>query len=79
MRSAGGVAVKAEPLVLSRTSGAFWRTGPSAEHARAWHAGAVVLASAEGGSNLAVAARLGVNRSTVTKWRARFLAARLAG
>ena len=39
----------------------------------------IVLASAEGGSNLAVAARLGVNRSTVTKWRARFLAARLDG
>ncbi len=34
----------------------------------------IVLACAQGGSNLAVAARLGVNRSTVTKWRARFLA-----
>jgi transposase-like protein len=39
----------------------------------------IVLASAEGGSNLAVAARLGVNRNTVTRWRARFLAARLDG
>src|SRR4249920_2538414 len=39
----------------------------------------IVLASAQGGSNLAVAARLGVNRSTVTKWRARFLAGRLDG
>ena len=39
----------------------------------------IVLASAEGGSNLAVAARLGVNRSRVTKWRARFLDRRLDG
>ena len=39
----------------------------------------IVLACAQGGSNLAVAARLGVNRSTVTKWRARFLAGRLDG
>ncbi|MQS13804.1 IS630 family transposase [Streptomyces kaniharaensis] len=39
----------------------------------------IVLACAEGGSNLAVAARLGVNRGTVTKWRARFLRARLDG
>jgi transposase len=39
----------------------------------------IVLACAQGGSNLAVAARLGVNRSTVTKWRARFLADRLDG
>lgn len=33
----------------------------------------VVLACTEGGSNLAVAARLGVNRGTVRTWRARFL------
>ena len=39
----------------------------------------IVLACAEGGSNLAVAARLGVNRSTVSTWRARFLARRLDG
>ena len=39
----------------------------------------VVLACAEGRSNTAVAARLDVNRGTVTKWRARFLAARLDG
>jgi transposase len=38
-----------------------------------------VLACAQGGSNLAVAARLGVNRGTVTRWRARFLAGRLDG
>ena len=39
----------------------------------------IVLASAEGRSNTAVAARLGVSRVTVIKWRARFLARRLDG
>jgi len=39
----------------------------------------VVLACAEGGHNTDVAARLGVNRTTVNKWRARFLADRLDG
>jgi len=39
----------------------------------------IVLACAEGRSNTAVAARLGVSRVTVTKWRARFLAGRLDG
>ena len=39
----------------------------------------IVLACAEGGSNLAVAARLGVSRNTVSMRRARFLARRLDG
>jgi transposase len=39
----------------------------------------IVLACAQGGSNVAVAARLGVNRHTVSKWRARFLRDRLDG
>jgi len=39
----------------------------------------IVLACAEGGSNVAVAARLGVARHTVGKWRARFLRERLDG
>jgi transposase len=39
----------------------------------------IVLACAEGRSNTAVSARLGVSRVTVTKWRARFLASRLDG
>jgi transposase len=39
----------------------------------------IVLACAQGGSNTAVAARLGVSRTTVRKWRARFLRDRLDG
>jgi transposase-like protein len=33
----------------------------------------IVLACAQGGSNVGVAARLGVNYKTVSRWRARFL------
>jgi transposase len=39
----------------------------------------IVLACAEGRSNTAVAARLGISRNTVRKWRDRFLARRLDG
>jgi len=39
----------------------------------------IVLACAEGGSNVAVAARLGVARHTVGKWRNRFVVDRLDG
>jgi transposase len=39
----------------------------------------IVLACAEGASNAAVAARLGIARPTVTKWRSRFVARRLEG
>lgn len=39
----------------------------------------IVLACAEGRSNMAVSARLSINRGTVRKWRDRFLAARLDG
>jgi len=39
----------------------------------------IVLACADGGTNTEVAAALGVSRGTVTKWRSRFLAARLEG
>ncbi|MFB7940146.1 IS630 family transposase [Streptomyces sp. NPDC056049] len=43
------------------------------------HVSRIVLACAEGGLNLAVAARLGVNRGIVAKWRSRFLRDRLDG
>src|SRR5829696_7916065 len=39
----------------------------------------IVLACAEGHSNQAVAARLGISKPTVTKWRSRFVARRLEG
>jgi transposase len=39
----------------------------------------IVLACAEGGANVGVAARLGVSRATVTKWRSRFIEHRLEG
>jgi transposase len=39
----------------------------------------IVLRSAEGGTNKQVAADLGVNESTVDRWRARFIARRLGG
>ena len=39
----------------------------------------IVLACAEGGANTAIAARLGINRGTVAKWRHRFATDRLEG
>jgi len=39
----------------------------------------IVLACADGGSNVAVAARLRIDRRTVARWRGRFLASRLDG
>jgi transposase len=39
----------------------------------------IVLACAEGATNSEVAARLGVSRSTVAKWRSRFVERRLDG
>src|SRR5919109_2169006 len=39
----------------------------------------IVLACAEGTSNIEVAQRLGISRPTVTKWRSRFVARRLEG
>src|SRR4029434_4960712 len=39
----------------------------------------IVLACAEGASNIEVATRLGSSRRTVTKWRSRFVARRLEG
>jgi transposase len=70
-----------EPLALSedeRRTLESWVRRRSTAQGLALRA-RIVLACAQGGSNLAVAARLGVNRSTVSKWRARFLAGRLDG
>ena len=70
-----------QPLVLSdaeRRTLQNWATRRKTAQGLALRA-RIVLACAEGRSNTAVAARLGVNRGTVTTWRARFLAARLDG
>ena len=69
------------PLVLSddeRSTLEGWARRRSTAQGLALRA-RIVLACAGGGSNTAVAARLGVNRGTVIRWRARFLAARLDG
>jgi len=70
-----------EPLVLSedeRRTLENWVKRRSTAQGLALRA-RIVLACAQGGSNVAVAARLGVNRGTVAKWRARFLRDRLDG
>jgi transposase len=70
-----------EPLVLSdaeRQRLQNWAARRKTAQGLALRA-RIVLACAEGRSNTAVAARLRVNRGTVTKWRARFLARRLDG
>ena len=83
--------VRYEPLVhlghcshwrRPRMSGGRWKTGSSGAVPRRASLAVrarIMLACAQGGSNIAVAARLGVNRQTVNKWRARFLAGRLDG
>ncbi|MEU5339629.1 MULTISPECIES: IS630 family transposase [unclassified Streptomyces] len=66
-----------EPLVLSdagRRTLHGWATRRTTAQGLALRA-RIVLACADGGSNIAVAARLGVNRGTVAKWRARYLRA----
>jgi transposase len=70
-----------EPLVLSDTERRIlqgWATRRKTAQGLALRA-RIVLACAEGRSNVAVAARLGISRTTVTKWRSRFLARRLDG
>jgi len=70
-----------EPLVLSedeRRTLENWVKRRSTAQGLALQA-RIVLACAQGGSNLAVAARLGINRGTVSKWRARFLRDQLEG
>jgi transposase len=62
-----------ERLVLQR-----WARRRKTSQALALRA-RIVLACADGGSNMKVATALGVSRATVTKWRSRFLANRLEG
>jgi transposase len=70
-----------EPLVLSdaeRRTLENWAKRRKTAQGLALRA-RIVLACAEGRSNTAVAARLRVSRTTVRKWRDRFLARRLDG
>jgi transposase len=70
-----------EPLVLSgaeRRTLQGWAARRKTAQGLALRA-RIVLTCAAGRSNTAVAARLGVSRTTVKKWRARFLASRLDG
>src|SRR6266568_2273654 len=70
-----------EPLVLSdaeRRTLENWAKRRKTAQGLALRA-RIVLACAEGRSNTAVAARLGISRTTVRKWRDRFLARRLDG
>src|SRR5215475_9271728 len=82
MRSAGGMAdPRLEPLVLTgdeRRTLENWVKRRSTAQGLALRA-RIVLACAQGRSNTAVAARLGVNYKTVSRWRARFLRERLDG
>ena len=82
MRSAGGMGdTRLEPVVLSegeRRTLENWVKRRSTAQGLAMRA-RIVLACAQGGSNIAVAARLGVNDKTVSRWRARFLRERLDG
>ncbi|GAA2418891.1 IS630 family transposase [Nonomuraea africana] len=70
-----------EPLVLSPTERLTlqgWVTRRTTAQGLALRA-RIVLACAEGGSNMAVAGRLRIDRKTVARWRSRFLRDRLDG
>ena len=70
-----------EPLVLSeaeRRTLENWAKRRKTAQGLALRA-RIVLACADGGPNVALAARLGVSRAAVRKWRDRFLARRLDG
>jgi transposase len=55
-----------------------WARRPKSAQALALRS-RIVLASAEGGTNVEVAERLGISRGTVSKWRNRFVLFRLDG
>lgn len=70
-----------QPLVLTdeeRATLERWARRPKSAQALALRC-RIVLAAAGGASNSAIAQRLGITRTTVTKWRARFVAERLEG
>jgi transposase-like protein len=70
-----------EPLVLTgdeRRTLENWVKRRSTAQGLALRA-QIVQACAAGGSNVAVAVRLGIDRKTVGRWRARFLRDRLDG
>src|SRR2546430_16692254 len=75
-RSAGGMGdTRLEPLVLSDAERQMlpgWATRRKTAQGLALRA-RIVLACAEGRGNTAVAARLGISRTTVRKWRGRAL------
>ena len=69
------------PLTLpqdERRTLAGWSSRRSTAQALALRS-RIVLACAEGGANTAIAARLGIDRGTVAKWRHRFASDRLEG
>ena len=71
---------KAAEVVLSdeeRTQLEAWARRPTSAQALATRS-RIVLAAAQGGSNVELAARLGLTRGTVAKWRTRFATERLA-
>jgi transposase len=78
------VAVRGRPkasLVLTdeeRATLERWARRPKSAQALALRC-RIVLACSEGLSNLDVAAKTGVNKATVSKWRGRFIAKRLEG
>jgi len=81
IRLAGVAGPKLEPVVLTddeRRVLEGWARRRKTAQALALRS-RIVLACAEGRPNAEVAAALGVSRPTVTKWRSRFLAARLEG
>src|SRR5215467_7084433 len=72
---------KLEPVVLSAEERGVleaWARRRKTAQALALRS-RIVLACADGTANSKVAVRLGVSRATVTKWRSRFVAARLEG
>ena len=78
MRQAGRPTVAIELTEDERATLQRWARRHSSSQALALRS-RIVLAVAEGGANTAIAARLGVNRATVAKWRHRFAADRLEG